>query len=299
MKNTIVFTCIMAILFLACEKVKNDFDASGAFEAEEVIISSEATGTIRQFDLVEGEKLTTGQYIGYIDTTQLFLKKKQLLSQIQALIGKKPDISTQLASLRAQLKTSQAEQKRITALLAADAATPKQLDDVNAQVVVLQKQIAAQQSSLDISSSGFSNEAQPYRVQVEQVNDQLLKSRIINPIGGTVLIKYASKNEMTVQGKPLYKIADLSSLIFRAYITGQQLSRITLNQSVKVLTENGDGTRKKTDGTITWISDKAEFTPKTIQTKDERANMVYAIKVKVSNDGLLKIGMYGELKFVP
>jgi HlyD family secretion protein len=297
MKKYIVFAITAYIIFLSCKKTKNDFDASGSFEAEEVIISSEANGTIRQFDLQEGQKLLVGQVIGYIDSTQLFLKKKQLQSQIQALLGKKPDIPAQLASFQEQLKATQREQKRISDLVKVDAATPKQLDDVNAQVSVLQKQITAQQSSLGITSSGFNKEAQPLQVQIEQINDQLLKSRIVNPVDGTVLTKYAEANEMATLGKPLYKIADLSTLIFRAYITGNQLSQIALNQNVKVMTDDGSDQYKETEGTITWISDKAEFTPKTIQTKEERANMVYAIKIKVKNDGMLKIGMYGELKF--
>ncbi|MGB3079720.1 MAG: HlyD family efflux transporter periplasmic adaptor subunit [Saprospiraceae bacterium] len=297
MNKYIVFAFAIMVVLLACKKTKKDFDASGSFEAEEVIISSEANGTIRQFDVEEGQKLVAGQVIGYIDSTQLFLRKKQLESQIQALLGKKPDISAQLAALQEQLKATQKEQKRISDLVKADAATPKQLDDVNAQIGVLQKQIAAQQSSLGISSSGFTKEAQPLKVQIEQINDQLLKSKIINPVDGTVILKYAKANEMAAQGKPLYKIADLSTLIFRAYISGDQLPQIALNQNVNVLTDNGPDKYRETDGTITWISDKAEFTPKTIQTKDERANMVYAIKIKVKNDGYLKIGMYGELKF--
>ncbi len=297
MKKYIGFVCAIMVVAIACKKAKKDFDASGSFEVEEVIISSEATGTIRQFDVQEGQKLVEGQVIGYIDSTQLFLRKKQLEAQIQALLGKKPDISTQLASLQEQLKATQREQKRIVDLVKADAATPKQLDDINAQVSVLQKQIAAQQSSLGISSSGFTKEALPLKVQIEQIDDQLLKTKIINPVEGTVILKYAEANEMATQGKPLYKIADLSTLIFRAYITGDQLPQIALNQSVKVLTDDGSGGYKETAGTISWISDKAEFTPKTIQTKDERANMVYALKIKVRNDGYLKIGMYGELKF--
>ncbi|HZV68730.1 MAG TPA: efflux RND transporter periplasmic adaptor subunit [Saprospiraceae bacterium] len=299
MKTNILFTITIAFWLIACKKTKNDFDASGAFEAEEVIISSEATGIIKQFDLQEGQELKAGQFIGYIDSTQLFLKKKQLLAQIQALLSKKPDVSAQLATLQEQLKTAEKEQKRISELVKADAATPKQLDDINAQINILKKQIAAQQSSLGITTSGISKEALPFQIQIEQINDQLLKSKIMNPIPGTVITKYAEANEMAVQGKPLYKIADLSSLIFRAYITANQLPQITLNQKVNVLTDDGQGQYKETEGIITWISDKAEFTPKTIQTKEERANMVYAIKVKVQNDGFLKIGMYGELKFAP
>ena len=272
------------------------YDASGSFEAEEVIISSEATGTIKQFDIEEGQTLEKGQFVGYIDSIQVFLKKKQLQAQIQALLGKKPDIQTQLSSLQEQLKAAKKEQQRIANLVQAGAATTKQLDDINAQVAVLEKQIQAQKSTLALSSSGYTNETKPLYAQIEQLNDQLSKCKIINPMEGTVLTKYAEENEMAMQGKPLYKIADLSNILLRAYITGNQLPQIKLNQQVKVLTDNDKGGFNETDGTIEWISDKAEFTPKTIQTKEERANMVYAIKVKVPNDGSLKIGMYGEIK---
>jgi HlyD family secretion protein len=182
-------------------------------------------------------------------------------------------------------------------LVKGDAATPKQLDDINAQIEVLKKQIEAQQSTLSISSEGLGKDVVPLQVQIEQLNDQLAKCSIINPTNGTVLAKYAEANEMTAAGKPLYKIADLSNIILRAYITGNQLPQVKLNQQVKVLTDDGKGGYKETQGTIIWINSKAEFTPKTIQTKDERANMVYAIKVKVKNDGAYKVGMYGEIKF--
>ncbi len=298
MKKNEILIMTMALLSFACKKIKNDFDATGSFEAEEVIISSEASGVIRQLDIEEGQELKSDQFIGYIDTTQLYLKKKQLQAQRDALLGKKPDISTQLASLKEELKAAQKEQQRVAKLVEEGAATPKQLDDANARVTVLEKQIEAQQSSLGISSSGYVKEARPIQVQIEQTDDQLAKSKIINPVNGTVLEKYAEQNEMAVQGKPLYKIADLSTILLRAYITGNQLPQVRLNQKVKVLTDDGLNQYKETEGTITWISDKAEFTPKTIQTKEERANMVYAIKVKVQNDGSLKIGMYGEIKFM-
>ena len=297
MNRNMLLTLALTSALVACKPEKNDFDASGAFEAEEVIISSEASGTIRQLEIQEGQQLTAGQLIGYIDSTQLYLKKKQLQVQIEALLGKKPDIPAQLASLREQLKAAKKEQTRIANLVKADAATPKQLDDINAQISVLEKQISAQQSSLAISSSGYSKETRPLQVQIEQLNDQLYKSRIINPMDGTVIEKYSEANEMASPGKPLYKIADLSDLILRAYISGDQLSKIKLNQTVKVFTDDGAGQFKETEGTIVWISDKAEFTPKTIQTKEERSNRVYAIKIKVKNDGYLKIGMYGEVKF--
>ncbi len=295
--RTIVFVTGIVILFAACNNNKISFDASGSFEAEEIIISSEATGAIKQFEIEEGQTLQAGQIVGYIDSTQLYLKKKQLLAQVNAILSKKPNEAAQLAALQSHLATAQKEKVRITNLVNGDAAPQKQLDDINAQIDVIKKQIEAQKSSLDISTDGISKEAVSVTTQVEQLNDQLAKCKLINPINGTVLTKYAEANEMTATGKPLYKIADLSTIILRAYITGNQLSQAKLNQQVKVFTDDGKGGYKETTGTIVWINDKAEFTPKTVQTKDERANMVYAIKVKVKNDGTYKIGMYGEINF--
>lgn len=289
---------LVSMVFLAsCSNKKSNFDASGTFEAEETIISSEVSGTIKQFNVEEGQTLNANQLIGFIDSTQLFLKKKQLQAQITALLSKRPDVSVQLASLEEQQATAEKEQKRVSNLVKADAATAKQLDDVTAQLEVIKKQIEAQKSTLGISSQGISNDAIPLQVQVEQTQDQLSKCRIINPVTGTVLGKYAETNEMTAPGKPLYKIADLRTITLRVYVTGNQLPTLKLNQEVKVLTDDGKGGFKETTGKITWINDKAEFTPKTIQTKDERANMVYAMKVSVMNDGTYKIGMYGEIKF--
>ncbi len=295
--KAIVFIASLLIGLSACNNNKVSFDASGSFEAEETIISSEATGTIKQFNISEGQTLQADHFVGYIDSTQLYLKKQQLEAQIKALLGRKPNVSVQLASLQSQLNTAQKEKVRIENLVKGDAATPKQLDDINAQIEVITKQIEAQKSSLDISTDGISNDVLPLRVQVKQLNDQLAKCNIINPIKGTVLTKYAEANEMAITGKPLYKIANLSEIVLRAYITGNQLPQVKLNQKVKVLTDDGLGGYKETEGSIVWINDKAEFTPKTIQTKEERANMVYAIKVKVINDGTYKIGMYGEIKF--
>ena len=295
--KTIALIASIATVLTACNNNKVSFDASGSFEAEETIISSEATGTIKQFELEEGQMLQSGQTVGYIDSTQLYLKKKQLLAQTKATASRKPNVSAQLAALQSQLATAQKEKVRITNLVNGDAAPQKQLDDINAQIDVLKKQIEAQKSSLDISTESINSDVLPLQVQVEQLNDQLAKCKIINPANGTVLTKYAEANEMTATGKPLYKIADLSNIILRAYITGDQLTQVKLNQTVKVLTDDGKGGYKETEGTISWINDKAEFTPKTIQTKNERANMVYAIKVKVKNDGTYKIGMYGEIKF--
>jgi HlyD family secretion protein len=287
----------LSIVLFACNGNKNNFDASGTFEAEETIISAEATGVIRKFDLEEGQVLTAGQTIGYIDSTQLFLKKKQLESQIYALLSKKPNIAIQLSALQTQLKTAETESARIEKLVAGDAATQKQLDDVNAQIEVLKKQIAAQQSALNISSEGISNDAEPLQVQVQQLEDQLAKCRLISPQNGTILSKIAKANELTTTGKPLYKIADLQNITLRAFVTSAQLTQLKIGEKIKVFADFGKKETREYEGIISWISDKSEFTPKTIQTQDERANLVYAIKITVKNDGYLKIGMYGQVKF--
>ncbi|MDR1698896.1 MAG: HlyD family efflux transporter periplasmic adaptor subunit [Prevotellaceae bacterium] len=290
----VIITCS---LLIACGGDKNKYDASGSFEAEETIISAEATGVIRQFDLEEGQILTKGQLIGYIDSTQLFLKKRQLESQIRALLGKKPNIAVQLSALQSQLGTAETERSRIERLVAGDAATPKQLDDVNAQIEVLKKQIEAQQSALNISSDGISGDAVTLQVQVQQLEDQLAKCRLVSPQNGTVLAKIAKVNELTTIGKPLYKIADLQTITLRAFVTAAQLTQLKIGQKVKVFADFGEKETREYEGTISWISDKSEFTPKTIQTQDERANLVYAVKITVKNDGYLKIGMYGQVKF--
>ncbi|MEJ2902574.1 HlyD family secretion protein [Pedobacter panaciterrae] len=291
----IAFAITTALFLMSCGQKEQVYDASGTFEAVETIVSAEATGTIKTLNLAEGQVLKAGETIGYIDTTQLYLKKKQLRAQINVVLGKKPDVPAQIAAYQEQLKQANRERQRITNLLKADAATPKQLDDANAQIAIIKKQIAAQRSSLNITSTSLNQETLPLNVQIDQLNDQLLKSKIINETAGTVLVKYVEVNEMASIGKPLYKISDLSSIILRAYITGNQLPAIKLGQKVEVLVDSADGKYKTYEGIIEWISDKAEFTPKTIQTKDERANLVYAIKVKLKNDGYLKIGMYGEI----
>jgi HlyD family secretion protein len=297
MKYKFVLLFVCAVAFTFCNKNKNKFDASGAFEAEETIISSEASGNLKQFNVTEGQALQAGQAVGYIDSTQLVLKKKQLEAQIKSVLAQRPDIATQLASLHEQLTAAEVDQRRIGNLVKKDALPRKQLDDINSKVDVLKRQIDATQSQLKITSGSITEQANPLQVQIEQVNDQLSKCTIVNPINGTVLTKYAEPNEVIAPGKPLYKIADLSNLLLRAYITGGQLSQIKLNQKVKVLIDDGPEKYRELEGTVEWISSQAEFTPKTIQTKEERANLVYATKIRVKNDGSIKIGMYGEVKF--
>lgn len=292
------FIIVITLLILtSCTSNKNNFDASGTFETEETIVSVEASGTILELNVQEGQVLEAGQFIGYVDTTQLFLRKKQLQAQIQSILSQKPDVSAQLGSVQAQLRAAEKEQQRFTRLVDQDAAPRKQLDDITAQVNVLKEQIEAQRSSLQISSESLTQQTFPLKVQIDQINDQLAKSKIINPVGGSVIATYVEEKEMATTGKPLYKIADLTYLTLRAYLTGDQLPLVRLNQQVTVLIDSTRKEYKKVPGTVTWISDQSEFTPKSIQTKDERANLVYAIKIRVKNDGTLKTGMYAEVKF--
>lgn len=295
MKFKTLISFVLLVLLFSCNDQELNYDASGVFEAKETIISAEASGKLLAFKVEEGQTLEASQMVGYIDTTDLYLKKKQLQAQVKALLSKKPDIATQTASLQEQLQAAQREQERIRNLLKADAATPKQLDDINAETDVLRKQIAAQMSTLTTTTESLMQEAMPLQVQIEQVNLQIANSLINNPVHGTVLTTYAEENEFTAPGKPLYRIADLSHMILRAYITGDQLSKVKPGQVVRVYVGSGEAL-KTHEGTITWISDKAEFTPKTIQTQDERANLVYAVKISVKNEGYLKTGMYGEVK---
>ena len=288
---------LTALLMLSCKQAPQLYDASGSFEAIETLIPADASGIIQQLDIREGQVIDSGQVIGYIDSTQLHLRKKQLEAQIKAVLSKKPNISRQLAAYQVQLDQARHELARIDRLVKADAATPKQLDDAKSMVAVIEKQMEALQSTLSITSEGLSQDTEPLFTQIAQLNDQIRRCVITNPVKGTVLTTYAEPFEMAVPGKPLYKIADLSSIILRAYITGDQLTGRRLGDQVTVMVDDTSGTYKTYSGTIEWISDKAEFTPKTIQTKDERANLVYAMKIRVANDGYLKIGMYGEVKW--
>lgn len=283
-----------AMLLQACASDGFQHDASGVFEAKEIMVAVGVAGKIEKLNVEEGDQLQANSISGFIDTAQLYLKKQQLDAQIKAILSRQPEISTQLAAIQEQIKTAQFERQRAENLVKAGAATQKQLDDIDATIRILQSQLAAQESNLTITTSGLHSEVGPLNVQIAQVNDQLLKSYILNPVKGTVLAKYAEEGEFTNPGKAIYKIADLSDMTLRAYIDGTQLGQIKLGQTCSVFINQGE-TEKEMEGTIYWISDKAEFTPKTIQTKDERANLVYAIKIRVPNDGSIKIGMYGEI----
>jgi len=295
-KNSLLSLALVFSLS-SCHKSASNMDASGTFEATEVIVSSEANGKIMQFDIQEGQDLLAGQSLGYIDTVQLDLRKKQLLASIQAAQTRKPDINAQIAALQQQITTAKMEKTRVENLLKANAATSKQLDDVNAQIEVLQKQLHATKTTLESSSKGINEESDVLKIQVAQIDDQLQKSYITSPIKGTVLVKYSEQGELAMQGKSLFKMADIENMTLRSYVTADQLAQLKVGQTVDVNAEFGSKDNKAYKGKVSWISAKAEFTPKTIQTRDERANLVYAVKVSVKNDGNLKIGMYGGIKF--
>ena len=301
---------ILTTLLQSCGNKQEQYDASGSFEADEVVVSSQLNGQLISFTVNEGDSLAKGQVVGIIDSTNLALQRAQVKATIQSLSEKTSNVAPQIQLLQNQLAVQQAqlqhlqyERDRTARLVKADAATGKQLDDLDAQIdvtrrqmEVTQQQIAVQRSNTATQNRGILSESAPLRQQAALVEEQLSKARIENPINGTVITKYAERGEVTAPGKALYKIADLSTLTLRAYITGAQLSQIKLGQPVKVLVDNGADKYRTYNGTIYWISDKAEFTPKTIQTKEERANLVYAVKIRVKNDGYLKIGMYGEVQ---
>lgn len=288
---------LSALALLSCGSDEELFDAQGVFEAQEIIVSAEAAGRITRLDLDEGTELTAGQVVGGIDSTQAALMKKQLQAQIGAVLSQTPDVAAQIAALQEQIAAAKRERSRLEGLVSAGAVPSKQLDDAGTQVDVLTRQLDALQSSLSVTQRGLQAQTVPLTAQIEQVNDQLAKSVIVNPISGTVLTKYAEQDEVTAPGKPLYKIADLSTMILRAYINGTQFASVKIGQPVKVFVDDGPEKYREVAGTISWISDQAEFTPKTIRTKEERDNLVYAVKIRVPNDGALKIGMYGEVRF--
>lgn len=292
---TLIATALLSLA--ACNRGDGDFDATGTFEATEILVSSEANGKIMELNIEEGDRLDAGALVGYVDSTQLYLKKMQLSAGLRSVDIRKPDIRKQIAALEQQIATARTEQQRMENLVKAKAGNQKQVDDIVNNIKYLQKQLDAQYSTLNKTTGGADAEAEGILYQIMQLDDQLQKSRIVNPQAGTVLVKYAEPGEVTAAGKPLYKIADTDLLYLRAYITSDQLSTLKQGQTVRVFADYGEDARREYPGTITWISDKSEFTPKGIQTKDERANLVYAIKIAVKNDGYLKIGQYGETVF--
>lgn len=293
----VIMMSIALAAFVSCDGKNGNFDATGNFEATEVIVSSEANGKILEFNVEEGALLKVDQYLGFIDSTQLQLQKLRLFASNGAVKSRRADVAKQIAAAKQQIENLKVEKQRAQNLINSNAGNRKVLDDINAQIATLEKQLAAQTSNLEKGNTGVDQESSSIEIQIAQLEDQLKKCKITSPTDGTVLAKYAEKGEITAMGKPLFKIADIENIILRAYITSGQLTQLKIGQKVKAYADFGEKEQKEYQGVVTWISDKAEFTPKTIQTKDERANLVYAIKILVKNDGYLKIGMYGEIKF--
>lgn len=295
MKKIMPFAALL--LMTACSNNDKSFDATGTFEATEVTVSAEQTGKLLHFDVEEGGKVVAGTEVGCIDTVQLYLKARQIGAVKMVYQAQKPNTNTQIAALRQQVVKAQEEVNRYAELVKDGAANRKILDDSRSQLLVLQRQLAAQSATLGTSTHSLNAQMGTTDVEKLQVVDQLRKCHISSPINGVVLEKYAQQGEFAIVGKPLFKVADVDKLFLRAYITSQQLQKVRLGQRVTVYTDYGGKQRKSYPGTVVWIASKSEFTPKTILTDDERADLVYAIKVAVKNDGNIKIGMYGEVNF--
>lgn len=299
MKKTLTYSSllVLALAITSCGKGNKAYDASGVFESTEVTVSAEGNGKIMSLDLQEGDRLEAGAVVGCIDTVQLYLSKIQLEASRRAVGSGRLNISRQIAALESQIAKQRQELDRFTKLEQAGASNRKQVEDIQAQLDILERQLAAQKESLQNTNSNVSGQADALEAQVMQLEDRIRKCVITSPVSGTILAKYSEAGELAVQGRALFKVADLDNIRLRAYITADQLTGLKLGQSVKVFADQGTSGRKEYAGTLVWISDKAEFTPKTIQTRDERANLVYAVKIAVKNDGLIKLGMYGEVKF--
>ncbi len=295
MIKKLILTAIIVLTFLSCSQSEDITIAEGSIESAEVIVSAEGTGRILSFDAVEGTEVAQGQVIGTIDDLQLVLQREQLVAARKRVESQIPDISVQTAPLEAQLVSARADQTRITRLLAADAASQKQKDDIDSRVNTLTSQLAALRQTLEQSTESLELESESLSYQISQLDDRIAKCTITSPIAGTLLTSYAEAGELAAPGKALFKVADLENVFLRAYISASQLTTITLGDSVKVMVDYGVDGQRYYDGRVSWISEKAEFTPKTVQTRDERAALVYAVKVSLLNDGYLKLGMYGSI----
>ena len=288
---------LLAICLVACSSKEKEFDATGTFETTEVTVSAEQSGTLLRFALEEGDNVEAGSEVGLTDTTQIWLKLRQADATKTVYQSQKPDLEKQIAATRQQLENAQSEKKRYQELVSDGAAPSKMLDDATNQVKVLQRQLDALVSTLNTQLSTLNSQLSTVDVQKNQLWDQLRKCHIVAPISGTVLEKYAEQGEFAATGKALFKMGDTRNMYLRAYVTSGQLEQVRVGQKVKVFADFGDKKRKEYDGTVSWISSRSEFTPKTILTDDERADLVYAVKIAVKNDGAIKIGMYGEVKF--
>jgi len=290
-----LFYILPLLAIVSCNN-EADYDAQGTFEATEVVISAEGTGRILCFDVAEGEQIEANSVVGAIDSLQLHLQREQLKAQQTALLSSRPDKEKQVASLRSQIAKQRTELQRVENMLRDGAATTKQRDDIEAQITILEGQLSASLSTIDINTSTINNNAAALEAQIAALYDRIAKCRIAPTVSGTVLVKYAEEGEFTTAGKPLMKVANLEEIYLRAYFTSDQLAKVNLGDEVTVTADFGGDERYDYVGRVAWISSESEFTPKSIQTKDTRANLVYAVKIAVKNDGRLKIGLAGEVR---
>jgi len=292
-----IYTIIAALMCGACAD-KATYDACGTFEAEEILVSSQGTGQLVWFDVREGAQVEPGVVLGVVDTIQLHWQKMQLEAQAEAIRSARPDIRSQLSAIESQIATLKSEKQRIEKLVAKNAVPTKQLDDLNAQLQVLERQRVAQQTALSGNTSAADYNAEAIAAQIAIVEDRIAKCCIASPISGTVLAKYKSAGELVSMGTPLMKVANLDAMYLRAYFTSDQLATLNLGDEVEVTADFGGDQLYAYKGTVMWIASESEFTPKAIQTRNTRANLVYAVKIAVENDGRLKVGMYGETKII-
>ena len=290
----IIYIAIILLTVSSCGNNRK-YDAQGTFEATEVIVSSEATGRILSFEVEEGMPVKAGEKLGTIDSLQLYLQHKQLSAQLSALLDSRPDTKAQVASLREQIAKQKSELMRIKNMLKDGAATQKQYDDIEAHIRILKSQLSATLSTLDKNTAAINSNAEALEAQIEALDDLISKCRIVSPVEGIILVKYAEAGELATMGRPLMKIANLDNIYLRAYFTSNQLANLKLGDEVTVTADFGGTELYDYKGRITWISSESEFTPKTIQTEDSRANLVYAVKIAVKNDGRLKIGLSGNV----
>ena len=285
---------LLLLILAGCSRSES-FDATGTFEATEVTVSAEASGRILAFNVNEGDRIEQGQTVGTIDTVQLYLQKMQLERQIASVRSNRPDISKQVTALQEQIAQQETERTRVKRLLDDGAATTKQLDDIDASLKILNGQLEATLSTLRNNTASIDENSSSIELQIAQVEDRLAKCRIVSPVTGTVLAKYAETGELASTGRPLMKVADLGPIYLRADLTSEQLAALQLGQEVTVTADFGADEQYEYPGHIIWIASESEFTPKNIQTRNTRANLVYAVKIAVENDGRLKIGLYGEV----
>jgi len=296
-KSVFFLLALIIIVCFSCKDNKTDSDAYGVFGATEITVSSESNGKMLWFDVEEGRTYQQGEEVGCIDTVQIFLQIRQLEASIGAAMARRPDLPSQVRTLYNKLEAANKEKNRIATLVAANAASTQKLDEINAEIDITNSQIAAMESNLTITNKAIMEEVEAMRFQKLQLQDALTKCHIKSPITGTVLKKYIETNELAFQGKPLFKIADLTNMFIKVYITEDMLSTIYLGQPVDIHIDMPDNQEKTISGVVSWVSSKAEFTPKMIQTKNERVNLVYAVKISFENDGSAKIGMPGDVKF--